>query len=392
MAKSKLLTRSGPKKKLPQSKREKKAINEKYWGPDEPVIPADELNGGAYMQALSWYNIMGEYLDGNPRSWITKFLSDNGRKDECYRMKQVPEKWISVTLGSQARLLNRGAILSLDSLRAMDKFIQEALSHEGDTPDEEPSEDGDSEALRAPVVIKPTIQGKTKEKTSEIIGELEGLIDDGFYENFKLDAWYREKEAKPATIKAIITKLIPHLAELKEVYAGKDAELKHSYRYLSRDDVSVLIEVYEWLIEDSERFITNVKQTKAPRKTKPPSVEKKIKFLAAVYQKRSQEYNIDSIKPEKIIGAQELWTFNTKYKILTVFRAEAMGGQLDVARCKIANFDVNNSTSYRTGRKPEDAIALVMKGTKASLKKITLKPCKIQERINENTILLRSIP
>jgi hypothetical protein len=386
MAKSKLLTRRSSKKKIPQSKREKKAINEKYWGADEPQIPSGVLTGGEYTKALSWYNIMGEYLDDTPKKWVIDYLTSQGRRDEAGRIKSVPDKWIPTTLSSQSRLLGRGAILSKDSLLAFEKFIGEALRHEGDTTEDEPSE-GDPET---PVFEKPTIQERTREKTSDIIGELEGLIDDGFYEDFKLDTWYREKNAKPATIKAIIEKLKPQLEELKVAKRGSDPQVKEGYSYLTKDDISILIEAYEWLIEDSERFITNVKQTRAPRKTKAPSVEKKLKFLKESYQKRSNEYNIDSIPPEKIIGAQELWVFNTKYKLVTVFRAGSMGGQLDVARCKIIGFDKNNSTSYRAGRKPAEIIEQVLKGTRASLKKISLKPCPLQERINENVILLRA--
>jgi hypothetical protein len=77
-----------------------------------------------------------------------------------------------------------------------------------------------------------------------------------------------------------------------------------------------------------------------------------------------------------------------------VFRAESHGGALDVARCKITGFDKNISISKRTGRKTAEVVDKLMKATKSQLRKFMddLKGdgLKLPERINENTVLLRS--
>ena len=78
------------------------------------------------------------------------------------------------------------------------------------------------------------------------------------------------------------------------------------------------------LIDDAQRYGNVTKKTRAPRKPRTISMDKKLKSLK--YQKENNEFKIASINPEKIIGAQELWTFNTKYKIVTVFRAIDRGG------------------------------------------------------------------
>ena len=131
------------------------------------------------------------------------------------------------------------------------------------------------------------------------------------------------------------------------------------------------------------------KKTRAPRKPRPVSVEKKLKSFK--YQKEDNTFKIASINPEKVIGAQELWTFNTKYKIVTVFRAIDRGG-LQVKGTSIIGYDEKNSASKGCGRKPEEILSKLQNGGKIILRKLmdelkTDKP--LQYRINENTILVR---
>jgi len=122
------------------------------------------------------------------------------------------------------------------------------------------------------------------------------------------------------------------------------------------------------------------------------SVEKKIKSLK--FQKEDATYKIASISPEKVIGAMELWTFNTKYKTFTVLRAIDRG-VLQIKGTSIINYDENSSLTRSCGRKnPEEFLKRILDGGKLVLRKVldelkTEKP--LAYRINENTILLRVV-
>jgi hypothetical protein len=103
-----------------------------------------------------------------------------------------------------------------------------------------------------------------------------------------------------------------------------------------------------------------------------------------------------SIPPEQIVGAQELWTYNTKYKILTLFKALDRGG-LDVKGSSIIKYDETASKSKTVGRTEAaktSTIDTVLNGGKVALRNLmntqkTDKP--LAYRINENTILLRIV-
>jgi hypothetical protein len=135
-----------------------------------------------------------------------------------------------------------------------------------------------------------------------------------------------------------------------------------------------------------------LRKQRAPRKKKAPTADKLLKNFQ--FQKESNEYKLKSVAPESVLGAQELWTFNTKYKVLTVFRASGHAG-LSVKRTAIVGFDQDNSVSKRVGRKTEDTLQRVLTGGKIVLRKlmeeITSDPVKIADRINNNVVLLKTV-
>jgi hypothetical protein len=170
---------------------------------------------------------------------------------------------------------------------------------------------------------------------------------------------------------------------------SSDKQLVEAYSKYTTKQLIDRINTLNRLINDVERYIGVKKETRKPRKTKPFTKERLLKFFT--YLTMDVEHNLKSINPERIIGAQELWAFNTKYKILTVFRAKDVHG-LKVHRSSIIDYNEETSISKSTGRVTESTLKEVLSGGKVALRKVMdgLKTDKIlQHRINENTILLR---
>ena len=147
---------------------------------------------------------------------------------------------------------------------------------------------------------------------------------------------------------------------------------------------------YNQLVADAERYGDNTKKARSPRKKKAPSAEKLLKFFT--YQKESNEYKLQSIDPSTIIGAQELWTFDTKYNKLSVFRARGPAG-LTIKRTAIDGYDVDSSVSKRIGRKTDEILKKVLSGGKIILRKlmedISSDTIALSDRINNNIVLLK---
>jgi hypothetical protein len=346
-------------------------VNLKYLG-DEPVF-TKPLTEGEYGRALNWYNYMCDNNDA--REYIETYLKSNNRITELKKFKRVPDNGVNTTSAWIARMLTKGYLIPQTSKSFFEEKLKHSLSK---------AEEKEETKLELP---KISIQDRIRERTQDIIGDIEELIDSG--EEFSLYDWLKGKEIPATYCSAIIAHYNPWLADMIEAHEGKDEQLKEAYRYLTKKQLKQRIEFFDKLLDDVERYGSVTKKTRAPRKPRTVSVEKKLKSFK--YQKEDNTFKIASVNPEKIIGAQELWTFNTKYKTLTVFRALDRGG-LQVKGTSIINYDEKNSFTKRTGRKPEEYVKKVLDGGKIVLRKIMdeLKnDAALAYRINENTILLK---
>jgi len=351
------------------SRSETYLVNRKYMGDELEFLGA--MTEGEMARACNWYNCMCDKKDA--RDYTETWLKNQNRLIELKKFRAVPDEWVNLTCAWIARLINKGYEVPAHSK----KFLEETFAY----------------ILTKAKVAEPTntnktsIQDRMRDRQSEIIGDIEELIDNG--EVFSLYDWLKGKEIPAAYCPAIATYYAPILGELIEALDGVDPQLKEAYGHMTKKQLRDRIEFYNKLIEDAERYGNVTKKTRAPRKPRTISVEKKLKNFK--YQKEDNTFKIASINPEKLIGCQELWTFNTKNKVLTVFRAIDRGG-LQVKGTSIINYDEANSISKRTGRKPEEYVKKVQEAGKVTLRKLMdeLKSdATFAHRINENTILLK---
>lgn len=245
-------------------------------------------------------------------------------------------------------------------------------------------------SLDAPVVEEgpshfDKIQRGMRESASELITEINEHYDAFILNGKEFNAYefLRSREVKPAIAKLIGEKFQPQLNELLSSY--HDAELKAAYLNI---DVKESVKFLDGIISDIDRWVENQKGGKGPRKTRVVkiSVEKKIKSLK--FQKEDLELKLVSVAPQKIIGAQELWTYNTRYKHLTYYVARNRAGFM-VKGTTLQDFDVENSVT-KVLRKPAEVINEVLTTKKKKiLDKLSTKAIVPTGRINENTILLK---
>lgn len=359
------------------SRSEAYIVNRKHLG-DEPVFTAP-LTQMDYINALNWYNYM--CTNSEAKEYIVEYLKNLGKVAEAKKFKTIPDSLVPTTVAWICRMLSKGYKLPVDAKEYADTRIKESYKYIQETKEEDSK----------PIV---SIQDRMKERAHDIIGEIEGMIDDYIHENveFSLYEWLQANSIPAAYATNIIAKLSPVLDELLEAYEGKCEQLKEGYRHYKKPDLKKLISFYNTLIEDAERYSSNTKKVRTARKPRTVSVEKKIKNLK--FQKEDATLRIVSVAPEKIIGAMELWTYNTKYKVFTRLVAIDRGG-LQIKGTSITNFDEHNSISRSVGRKePTEFLKRVLEGGKIVLRKVldelkTEKP--LAYRINENTILLRVV-
>ena len=365
MAKS-LLKVKGKKTKR-SSKSETYLVNWKYLG-DEPKNVSSKID---FIRAFNWYNNMIE-LD-EARQYIKDYFKAD--KNIIKQVDRIPDKFFPLTSAWLCRIATNSnrQLTNLESERVINDINNNAIQTE-DKPKVEHSYD------------KPSIQERVRERVSEIIGDVEVLLDKE--ERVNMYEWLQKNEIPAAHSK----KIAEYYKPLCEEYAYAISVDNEGYERFTKTELKVKLGYLVKLVEDCERFAGNVKKARAPRKKKAPTAEKLLKHFQ--YQKESNEYKLQSCDPATILGAQELWTFNTKYKTLGVYRARGPNG-LSIRRTAIDGFDSDTSMIKRVGRKPEEYIKKVLSGGKIVLRKlmeeINTDPATFSDRINPNTILLRVV-
>jgi hypothetical protein len=351
------------------SRSETYLVNRKYMGDELEFLGA--MTESEVASACNWYNCMCDKADA--KEYTETWLKNQNRLIELKKFRAVPDEWVNLTCAWIARLINRGYEVPAHSKVFLEERFAYILTK--------------AKVQADSAIPKSSVQERMRERQHDIIGDIEELIDKG--EVFSLYDWLKAKEIPAAYCPAIVTHYSPVLDELIETLEGKCPQLKEAYSHYTKKQLRDRIEFYNKLIEDAERYGNVTKKTRAPRKPRAVSVEKKLKNLK--YQKEDNTFKIASVNPEKLIACQELWTFNTKNKVLTVFRAIDRGG-LQVKGTSIINYDEATSISKRTGRKPEEYVKKVQEAGKITLRKLMdeLKgDAPFAHRINENTILLK---
>jgi hypothetical protein len=244
-----------------------------------------------------------------------------------------------------------------------------------------------------PVVKVPTIQDRMNEIMKTHILHFEEL-EDSLYEGNTVDPKAYEYLSGKSVPQAMLGKIQAvferRYAEITEAKTTKDEDLKDAYAYMKAADYKRYDAFYTKLFEGIAQYGQVKKATKKAAVRKPPQKEKLVAKLK--YMKNDTTSKLVSVNPVDIIGAQELWVYNTKTRKLGKYVAEEMGGALGVKGTAITGFNESKSVQ-KTLRKPELQLKDFLSAGKIELRKfmdnIKATDIKLNGRINVDTILLK---
>lgn len=342
------------------------------------IFGSTEPNSNAHLgDALTWYSSMKDTSDA--RRYLNTYLEEFNRLEDIETLERVPDEWVKNTAGWLARLAMEGYPLQETNIEFLERQLKETLKH-AVVPEAEP------------IIIKlsPNIQQRIREKASDLIADIEGQIDDKtITPKWSLYDYLRGLGTSAMIANKLIDHFRPLAAELIEAFDSKDKDLKEAYKKYSNAELERLAIIYQNLLDDAVRYASNAKKARRPRAKKKPTVEKLLRHFQ--YQKSNEELKLVSLDPAKIIAAQELWTYNTKSKLLSVFRANDSDG-LNVRRSAIININEQTSMAKKIGRKTEGRLQSVLTGGRVVLRNMMEEitgSSKPVTRIGKTTVLLR---
>jgi hypothetical protein len=353
-------------------------IAAKVLAPDEPMINEDENDMRDLMHALNWYNENAS--DKDRRKWVISYLAKTGQKDAVIALNDATDFELR-SLAFMCRLTSREQHLAEREQEKMVSIISE-LSTKYKKRKKVVAVVADAK----PVV---SVQDRIEEVAKKHAAEFDGAIDD-FVIN-KQSEFSAKNYLQANAVSAPVAKRIGEsygklIDELNEVIAGDDKQLVEGYSNFTKREIKKFVTFVETLRDDCLQQVQHAKAGRAPRKRKPMSPTKLTARMK--YLKDFAEFSLKSVKPETIIGSDEVWFYNTKYRRVGVYKA--VGGTLSVKGTTILGFDVKES-KMMTLRKPEEffkGLAMGKRALNAALKKLTTKPAAPNGRINEETIIL----
>lgn len=259
---------------------------------------------------------------------------------------------------------------------------------------------GDAEIVEEPVATEekskayvPTIQDRLNEKTSETIGELEGHYDaficDPKYQ-FKPYDYLVANNVPQSQLSKYEVVYQARFAELAQAFERTDEQLTEGYSHYKATDYKRIMAFIDQILNDIIQYRGVKKATKKVRAPKSVSKEKVVSKLK--YAREDKVLRLVSINPADIVGAQELWVYNTKTRKLGKYVADTLQGPLNVKGTGIIGYDEAKSVT-KTLRKPDEKLKEFARASKVELRKfldaIKATETRLNGRINAETILLR---
>lgn len=358
-----------------------KFTDEKYLGP-EPDL-SGEYSLTDLIRAYNWYNYF--YQTEDAKSFVLTYLrSQKASKTILKNISRVEGSKL-MNIGWNCRILSNGGHLPDDVLQPMWKKIKKLSDNVA--PEKEELEE-------QPQKVVISIQERIANKASDMIGELEGEVDEFIMtgkSSFDPVKFMRDNDIKPQIAQRIADYYKPLYAEIFDAIQGKDEQLKEGYSAWKKPKLKSYMEFVKSLIAAAEGRIVVVKATRKPRKKK----EKPAATIVAKmkYQAEDATLNIKSVKPTDILGANQLWTFNTKTRMIAVYNAMGPAG-LNVKGSTLTGFDEKTSVMKKL-RKPQEQVPALINAGKVNLRKymdgIKSVVKAANGRINTDTVLVRII-
>ena len=239
---------------------------------------------------------------------------------------------------------------------------------------------------RPKISIQDRLQGKVEDFISAIEGQVDDFVDSDYKMKYNPYNHLAEIGCKAAHARKMRPFYVDCYNELVDVYNKDDEYYIEAWSHLKPKYHKLMMDFYGIIVDDLDRIIKNSTAQRKPRKKKTLSATRLVKSLK--FQPEFTKLKLVSINPEKIIGANELWVYNTKYNRLGVYRSVNSVRGFSVKGCTIQHFDENESVQ-KTARKPKEALNVLNKRSlKAMFKNMKTKEQPLTGRINAQTILL----
>lgn len=278
-----------------------------------------------------------------------------------------------------------------DHEKRMNLYIEDVRYWANKKLEEQADSDKPKTQTRSPMDI-------VKEKTQDFIGEIEEVLDlFGTKTHMDWDEYSVYNEMVKADLNSFSAKHVYLYYkglqdEMEELVNKKTPDLVEGYSHWSVAKRKQFLKIVTSIVDDANKYVLSKKATRKPTKPRVKTADKQIAKL--VYLKESKEHKLTSIDPVAVVGAQRLYTFNVKTRMVTEYVSRSSKG-FEIKGTTLQLFDAEKSRSIRL-RKPEENLTDFMTRSPAAINRVwgtltTKTVTDVNGRINKDTILLRAL-
>jgi len=343
-----------------------------------------------FSRALNWYNY--NYTSKHGQDFLVKYMKSVKKHKKNADAVSALEPWqIGKPYGSLAIMALNG--LEFPSVLSQYKDRFESRISELVEKGKEVLAKKKVKVLakkKAPVV---SIQERVRAVSSEHLGNIEGLVDDFVENNCKkkinLYDWLQKSGVKGGHMNHIIDYYKEQYAEMQEVLLGKDDDLNEGYAFLSKPRKKKLALLYASFIADSQEWQKNCRGKRKARKRKVRTPKELVKSF--VYKKEDEDFDLESVKPVEIIGASQVWLFDTKTRFMYKYVSDV---GMTVKGSTIKDFDPTQSFKKKVREMYcDEVLDDVIDGGKVKLRKaldsIKAKEVPVTGRVGKEMVIVR---
>ena len=363
---------------MPAKKKPTKTYEALAFGKEPEVPSVLVISNSDLVHALNWYN--AARTKELAAKWIGQFLKTSSYiADQRSTLVSRALKW-SPTIVSLIRMRERGWPLTAEHEAAIAREAVRVLNLGRDI---ELDEEEAPKPVAKPKPVKASIEHLTE--------YLENSYQRVLFGDPPPANMFADLSKLGCTVKDSV-RLSSYFKREKADFqlAQEDEEYAQAMSHITlrrRKAAAAFFEAFEAAIG---MFSSVKKAASKPRAVRKKAVKLDKLVARLKYKKSDTETKLNSIDPIKIVGASEVWVYNTKYRI--VYRGVAADGStLSVKGSTVTGFDEKLSVGKKL-RKPNVSLPNIMGGKVSSKRELeSLKTAEMPwtGRINEHTLILK---
>lgn len=331
-------------------KKRRKNIDSDHYGPE----PTEVVTSTDQIYALNWYNYFYDSKSG--RKWLVEYCRNN--KISLDNVREV-----NMTMCSLARMFNRGIELPESSREYLHRKLAEKAPPK-------------AKKEKKVATVRPYNFGWMEEILDEFYTNGYQVFDPGIYkrlsqEKTKISDANYALEYYSAVLDDVENNRNDYISSGKKAYRAHVLFLKK-------------------IVDDLSTYAKATRKPHVRKRSNRTKAKSATKIVSNVkFQLRDDDLKVVSEPPEKLIGATEVFLYNTKYRTLQHYVAD---GPMNIRGTTLQGFDVEKSTR-KTLRKPDVFFKSIKGATVPAIRKefntLKTKSASVNGRLNDHTIILK---